>query len=85
MAHYNAPTPKRHIAFSNSGEIARLNRGPLSLKLWKAANPNQPQTVRHSTTSGGKKKTYQGTHNLKATECRFCIYIYLCFSRLSFW
>ena len=67
MSHYSAPTPKRHYAFSNSGAIARLDRGRLHLATHQAQRKEKVVTAKRSRNAAGKI-TYQGTDALRQTE-----------------
>ncbi|CAK9117801.1 unnamed protein product [Durusdinium trenchii] len=65
MSHYDARTPKRHFAYSNSPFIRSLDRG--ILQGWKKRKGKGPATaVTYESKSG--KKCYKGTKHLKQTE-----------------
>ena len=63
MCHYKAPTPKRHVGFSNSKTIKKIDKG--KLQGWKPAN--KTVTVEHYVDGKGKRR-YKGTSSLRATE-----------------
>eukprot|EP00438_Fugacium_kawagutii_P027320 Skav202720 [mRNA] locus=scaffold654:835216:838033:- [translate_table: standard] len=58
MAHFKAPTPKRHWAYCNSKAIHRLDRG--KLQGWKKSKDKKKPTAEHYIDSKGKKR-YKGT------------------------
>ena len=64
MAHYRAPTPKRHYAYSNSKVIHRIDKGRLA--GWKPRG-EKVTTAEHYTDASGKKR-YKGTKALRSTE-----------------
>lgn len=63
MCHFKAPTPKRHVGFSNSKTIKKIDKG--KLQGWKPAN--KTVTVQHYIDGKGKCR-YKGTASLRATE-----------------
>ena len=66
MAHYLSRFPKRHIAWSNSKEIRRLDMGVLCREYQRMLTS---QGVKSATTyvSGGKRR-FVGTKHLKQSE-----------------
>lgn len=72
MALYGGPTPKRHVAFSNSATVAKLNLGKLEgwqkkVKQDEAAGIQRVKTVRKYIDKNGKPR-YHGSEGLKASE-----------------
>lgn len=63
MGHYQAPTAKRHWAYSNSMEILDLDKG----KWQRSDKKNHIQTAEHYVDKNGKRR-YKGTKALRATE-----------------
>ena len=63
MCHYKAPTPKRHVGFSNSKTIKKIDKG--KLQGWKPTN--KTVTVQHYIDGKGKRR-YKGTTSLRARE-----------------
>lgn len=67
MRLYRAPSPKRHICYSNSAWVERFNIG--RLKGWKKSmNQDQRNTVEYRDANG--KKRFHGSRNLRKTESR---------------
>ncbi len=81
MAHYTAPTPKPHYAYSNSPEIARLNKGKLT--GWKRKGDEDTETPKVKTCdvyyNSKGESCWKGNRNLKKTE-KLWLYIIFIFS-----
>lgn len=72
MALFGGPTPKRHVAYSNSPEIQRLDLGRLRgwtkmLKEEKAQGIHRVKTVQKYHDKNGKLR-YKGAEGLKPSE-----------------
>ena len=72
MALYGGPTPKRHVAYSNSPAIARLDLGKLQgwirrTRAMDAAGVKRPKTVEKYIDKKGRQR-YKGSADLKPTE-----------------
>ena len=65
MAHYGAPTPKRHYAFGNTSMVLALDRGVL--RKWKPSPGQKVVTAERYVDKSGKRR-YKGTGKLRATE-----------------
>ena len=65
MYHYWASSPKRHVIYSNSRHVAKLNLGPL--QGWRAAMNKGKKPCRTYQGKDGKKR-FHGTRYLKRTE-----------------
>ena len=65
MAHYGAPTPKRHYAFGNTSMILALDRGVL--RKWKPSPGQKVVTAERYLDKSGKMR-YKGTPKLRTTE-----------------
>ena len=65
MASYGADTPKRHVCYSNSVQIKKLDKG--RLQGWKLRSGKKVKTVEHYRDSTGKRR-WKGTKALRATE-----------------
>ena len=65
MAHYNAPTAKRHWMYGNSPRILDLDKGRLT--GWRRPEKAK-QTTRGYHDKQGKRR-YVGTSNLRKSEC----------------
>ena len=65
MAHYGAPTPKRHYAFGNTSMILALERGVL--RKWKPSPGQKVVTAERYLDKSGKMR-YKGTPKLRTTE-----------------
>lgn len=65
MGSYGASTPKRHVCFSNSSDIRKLDKG--KLQGWKRRSEKKVKTVQHYRDSAGKRR-WKGTPALRATE-----------------
>jgi len=64
MGHYNAPTPKRHYAYSNSKAIHKIDKGVL--QGWKPKKEKVKTAERYVDASG--RQRYKGTKQLRSTE-----------------
>jgi hypothetical protein len=69
MAHYNAPTPKRHYAYSNTPVVLGLDRGVL--QKWKPKTGQKVTTAERYVDKNGKRR-YKGTKKLRGTENLVC-------------
>lgn len=72
MALFGGPTPKRHVAYSNSPEIQRLDMGRLKgwtkkLKEEEAQGIQRVKTVQKYVDKKGKQR-YKGAEGLKPSE-----------------
>ena len=65
MASYGADTPKRHVCYSNSVEIKKLDKG--RLQGWKRRSGKKVKTVEHYRDAAGKRR-WKGTRALRSTE-----------------
>ena len=66
MAHYKAPTPKRHWAYGNSPAIYSLDKG--KLHSWqRKEKKDRVQTAVHYFDKNGVRR-WKGTKKLRATE-----------------
>jgi hypothetical protein len=66
MRLYGSSSPKRHIAWSSSTWIVKLDLG--KLKGWKPEmNPDKKTTNVYRDASG--KKRFYGSKHLKPTQC----------------
>ena len=75
MAHYSAPTPKRHYLWANCIVVTKLDRGRLHLVSWRRANKNRPETCKKYKNKAGKS-CWAGTPSLRKTEwldCKLCL------------
>ena len=78
MASYGADTPKRHVCYSNSVQIKKLDKG--RLQGWKRRSGKKVKTVEHYRDSTGKRR-WKGTKALRATEFLGLIYIQICWGQ----
>lgn len=83
MALYNGPTPKRHVAWSNSAAIALLDLGRLEgwtkkIKAKEAQGEQPVKLVRKYVDKNGKQR-YHGSKQLRASESG--TYWFSCFQR----
>ena len=72
MAHYDGPTPKRHVAFSNSGAIRHLNLGHLvgwakKVREQDEAGVDRVKTVKKYQDKRGQLR-YKGDVGLRPSE-----------------
>lgn len=72
MALYGGPTPKRHLAFSNSATISKLQLGKLQcwnkqIKAEEEQGISRPKTVRKYVDKQGHKR-FQGAEGLRPSE-----------------
>ena len=74
MAHYNAPTPKRHYAYSNTPVVLGLDRGVL--QKWKPKTGQKVTTAERYVDKSGKRR-YKGTKHLRTTENLVCEMLYI--------
>jgi hypothetical protein len=65
MRHYDAETAKRHIGFSNSYVISKLDLGRLSMSGFGASS--RIKTCEKYRDASGKLR-YKGTRHLRKTE-----------------
>ena len=72
MLHYGGPTPKRHVAWSNSPHISFLDLGKLrgwaKRKRELEAKGNGPQPLVHKYFDKSGKRRYKGSRSLKSSE-----------------
>lgn len=66
MAHYQAPTAKRHLGFANSTVIRRLDRGKLHVPRGGPTKGKVKTCQKYKDANG--KTRYKGTRHLRATE-----------------
>ena len=71
MFHYGGPSPKRHLAFSNSPAVGRLNAGQLrgwtkEKKKREAAGTASKLVVKYTDSKG--KLRYKGGPALRKSE-----------------
>lgn len=72
MALYGGPTPKRHLGYSNSSGIRRLDLGALQgwakkVRSQEAAGIQRVKTVHKYQDKSGKVR-YKGSKHLKSSE-----------------
>ncbi len=67
MGSYGAPTPKRHIAFSNAGTVRVLDLGKIARELQKQLASHNHKSSKTYINSKGKK-AFVGTRHLKSTQ-----------------
>ena len=72
MANYGGPTPKRHLAYSNSNFISRLDLGPLrgwvkKIRAQEAAGMERVKTVKKYQDKQGRTR-YKGDKGLRPSE-----------------
>jgi hypothetical protein len=66
---FGAPTPKRHVGWSNSPAVSFLNTG--NLHGWQPAK-NQDHKTYSSYVNADGVKCYHGTKYLKKTQTLAC-------------
>lgn len=79
MALYGGPTPKRHVAFSNSATIAKLQMGKLEgwqkkVKQDEAAGIQRVKTVQKYIDKNGRSR-YKGAEGLKPSESETKLFV----------
>lgn len=72
MFHYGGPTPKRHMAFSNSPAVCQLDAGPLRgwtrhKKEQEAKGQPVPKYVQKYVDKAGRTR-YKGLPALRSSE-----------------
>ena len=68
MYHYDAPTPKRHYAWSNSRQVKCLDKGRLNMVKYKACRKAKEVVTAKRFRNKDGKQCYQGTKQLRDTE-----------------
>lgn len=64
---YGGLTPKRHIAWSNSRQVRRLDLGAMVHELRRELTQHRHKSTRKYKTKGGKTG-FSGSSRLKATQ-----------------
>ena len=67
MAHYYSKFPKRHIGWSNSKTIGKLDLGTLSRDLVKLLSKLEMKSAKTYLSKGGRKR-FVGSRHLKSTQ-----------------